>query len=122
MDNIRILQAQIKVPENKKLLKDILEELCRTAAEEKADLLTLPEMFCCPYDTSLFPVYAEPEGGQMYSLCASNARKYSIYLSAGTMPEIEDSNIYNTAFVFDRNGNRIAKHRKMHMFDIDIQK
>ena len=121
IDNIRILQAQTKVPENKEQLNGILDELCRTAAEENADMLTLPEMFCCPYDTSLFPVYAEPEDGQLHSLCASSARKYGIYLSAGTVPEIEDGKIYNTAYVFDRNGNQIAKHRKMHMFDIDIR-
>ena len=36
------------------------------------------------------------------------------------MPEIENDKLYNTSFVFDRSGEQIARHRKMHLFDIDI--
>ena len=32
------------------------------AAAQGADLAVLPEMFCCPYQTELFPVYAEDAG------------------------------------------------------------
>lgn len=121
MDRIKIMQAQIKVPQNKEDVKELLEALCRTAADEKADLLSLPEMFCCPYQSSLFPLYAEPEGGRLYSLCSALAKEYGTYLSAGSMPESVDGRVYNTAYVFDRAGNQIAKHRKMHMFDINIR-
>lgn len=31
--------------------------------DEKPDFVILPEMFCCPYQTQNFPVYAEEEGG-----------------------------------------------------------
>lgn len=38
------------------------------------------------------------------------------------MPEKDDEGrIYNTAYVFDRQGNCIAKHRKMHLFDINVK-
>ena len=30
---------------------------------ENPDFVILPEMFCCPYQTENFPVYAEKEGG-----------------------------------------------------------
>ena len=29
--------------------------------------------------------------------------------------------IYNTSYAFDRNGHQIGKHRKMHLFDIDVK-
>lgn len=121
MDKIRIMQAQIKVPSNKASIPGLLEKLFLSASEVKADMLTLPEMFCCPYQSYLFPVYAEPEGGNIYSLCSSLAKEYGIYFSAGTIPESEYGKIYNTAYVFDRDGKQIAKHRKMHMFDINIR-
>lgn len=38
----------------------------------------------------------------------------------GSIPEKDGSKIYNTCPIFDNNGNLIAKHRKMHLFDIDI--
>jgi predicted amidohydrolase len=37
------------------------------------------------------------------------------------MPELDGDNVYNTSFVFDRSGREIARHRKVHLFDIDIK-
>jgi predicted amidohydrolase len=78
-------------------------------------------MFCCPYEAANFPLYAEPEGGDIWSLCRDLSKQYSLYLSAGSMPELDESGkVYNTAYMFDRMGNQIAKHRKMHLFDISV--
>lgn len=49
------------------------------------------------------------------------AKKNKIYLVAGSVPEFADGHIYNTSYVFDRNGHQIAKNRKMHLFDIDVK-
>ena len=32
---------------------------------EQPDFVILPEMFCCPYQTENFPIYAEKEGGPL---------------------------------------------------------
>ena len=90
--------------------------------QEKVDLVTIGEMFNCPYVTENFPKYAEKEGGKTWTALSDLAAKYQVYLSAGSVPEIDDNgNVYNTAYVFDRQGRMIAKHRKMHLFDIDIR-
>ena len=121
MDKIRIMQAQTKVPVDKSVIPAMLEGLFVKAVENGVDMLTLPEMFNCPYVSSLFPVYAEPEGGETWSLCSSLAKKHGMYFSAGTIPELDGGKIYNTAYVFDREGRQIAKHRKMHLFDIAVK-
>ena len=37
------------------------------------------------------------------------------------MPERDnDGRVFNTAYVFDRYGKQIAKHRKVHLFDINV--
>ena len=51
---------------------------------------------------------------------AATAKKYGIYLVAGSIPETDGGKLYNTAFVFDPEGKRIARHRKMHLFDIAV--
>lgn len=79
-------------------------------------------MFCCPYQTENFPVYAEKEGGPSWQAMSDYARKYHIYLIAGSMPEADDSgNVYNTSYIFDRDGKQIGKHRKAHLFDINVK-
>ena len=120
-DFLRVLQWQrIVSPDVEKNLKSAETGCCR-AKELGADLLALPEMFCCPYEAKNFPLYAEPERGRIWSCCASLAAKYGLLLSAGSMPERgADGNIYNTAYVFGPNGQQLAKHRKMHLFDIDV--
>ncbi|MCR5826031.1 MAG: carbon-nitrogen hydrolase family protein [Oscillospiraceae bacterium] len=119
---LRVLQWQMTVPEQTERALESVEQGCRRAKALGADLLALPEMFCCPYDNACFPRYAEPEGGGTQRACAALAREYGLWLSAGSMPErAEDGRIYNTARVFDRTGRQVAKHRKLHLFDIDVQ-
>ncbi|XP_050496249.1 omega-amidase NIT2-A-like isoform X2 [Bombus huntii] len=36
------------------------------------------------------------------------------------MPEIEGAKLYNTCTIWGPDGTLIAKHRKVHLFDIDI--
>lgn len=115
-----VLQTPVS-PEKQENLDRVAEVLERDFLRD-VDLVTLPEMFACPYDTEVFPEYAEPEGGPSWKFMSDLAAKKKIYLSAGSMPEIDsEGHIYNTAYVFDREGKQIAKHRKVHLFDIDIE-
>lgn len=101
--------------QNLKTAKEMIESL------HDVDLVVLPEMFICPYKTSCFPEYAESQDGDAVKYLSQIAGDHSIYLVAGSIPENEDGKIYNSSFVFDRNGHQIAKHRKVHLFDIDIK-
>ena len=119
---IRVAQLQTRVLENKLETIDALEPQMQRAVQQGAELVCLPEMFCCPYRSENFPLYAEAEGGPTYLALRDLAIAFGVYLSAGSVPELgEDGRIYNTAYVFDRRGNQIAKHRKVHLFDVDIQ-
>lgn len=119
---MKIVQLQTHVADN---TRDNLENLRRQLEiirDAGADLVCLGEMFTCPYDTPNFPRYAEPEGGDAWQALSRLAEEFGIYLSAGTVPEAgEDGKTYNTAYVFDRAGRQIAKHRKAHLFDVDIR-
>ena len=118
---LRVLQWQMRVPREKKEALEQAKAGCEEAKRRGADLLALPEMFCCPYETELFPLRAEPEGGETFQRCSDLARQYGVWLSAGSVPErSEDGRVYNTAYVFDREGSCVARHRKMHLFDIDV--
>jgi omega-amidase len=122
MSQIRVAQLQLPVtPEKAKNIENVkryLDEVCR----EGVDLAALPEMFCCSYQNNSFSSNAEREGGKVWTACSELARQYGIYLSAGTIPELDDKGlVYNTAYVFSPAGKQIAKHRKMHLFDINIK-
>lgn len=117
--NLAVLQTTVH--ESKKANLEQLEIALESMTFD-ADMITLPEMFTCPYKTDLFPEYAEIDGGETQTFISKLAEKHNIYISAGSIPEVdENGKIYNTAYVFDRKGNQIAKHRKAHLFDISIK-
>ena len=122
MSKIKI--AAIQMPtvtdkmENVKTVKNYLEKI----KDEKPDCVILPEMFCCPYQTENFPVYAEEENGPVWQQLSAYAKQYGIYLIGGSMPEKDaEGNVYNTSYIFNREGKQIGKHRKAHLFDIDVK-
>lgn len=121
MPKIKIAALQTMVSKDKRENLDRLERLLEDPGLAGVDLVTLGEMFNCPYQTPNFPIYAEEAGGESWQRCSALAKKHGIYLSAGSMPERDrEGHIYNTAYVFDRQGRQIARHRKMHLFDIAV--
>ena len=121
MAKFKAALIQTKVHDNKEKNIENAVSLIERVAKEGADMAIFSEMFCCPYDNSFFKEYGEEEGGYAFTKMSEAAKKFGIYVVAGTMPELEEDNIYNTSYVFDRKGEKIAKHRKMHLFDIDIE-
>ena len=118
---MKIAQLQTHVYPEKPLSLAQVEAYMDKVMPEKPDLVALGEMFQCPYVTQNFPLYAEEEGGDTWQRLSQLAAKHQVYLSAGTVPELDGGKVYNTAYVFDRQGRQIAKHRKVHLFDIDVE-
>ena len=59
-------------------------------------------------------------GGPAYAMAQELARKHGIFIHAGSIMErIEgDERIHNTSVVFNRQGEEIARYRKIHLFDV----
>ena len=91
------------------------------AAAAGARLICLPEMFTCPYDNNWFRRLAEPAEGPSWQAMSQWARELGVWLVGGSIPEQEGHRLYNTAFVFDPKGQEIARHRKVHLFDIAVE-
>ncbi len=119
MFKVALIQSMVYMDKERNIKNAV--KLIEDVSNEGADLAVFPEMFCCPYDNSYFREYGEEEGGYAYKEIGHAANKFGIYVVAGTMPELEGNHVYNTSYVFDRKGEKIAKHRKMHLFDIDIE-
>ncbi|MHB1043975.1 MAG: carbon-nitrogen hydrolase family protein [Eubacteriales bacterium] len=121
MKSFKIGVCQMSVGHSKEENLARAAALAGKAAASGALFVVLPEMFNCPYKESLFPFFSEvfPEG-QTFQMLANTAQKENIYLIGGSVPERCGDVIYNTSFAFDPQGRLIARHRKMHLFDVDI--
>ncbi len=94
-------------------------------------LLMLPEIWNAPYAAARFGDYAEPvpePGGLLaegpspsLAMVGQLARRHGVSVIAGSIPERgSDGRLYNTATVIDADGRLRAKHRKVHLFDVDV--
>lgn len=121
MSHINIAICQMMVSDNKVQNLNEAQEMIEKSVVMGADIVVLPEMFNCPYQTSLFPDYAEDYPGESTTLLSNLAKKHEILLVAGSIPEKDENNkIYNTSYTFNDKGELINKYRKIHLFDIDI--
>jgi len=118
---VKIGIVQMQTCENKDTNITIAEKGIKECVKKGAEIVILPEIFNSPYDTKKFRSYSEPKGGKTYTFLSNIAKENKLILIGGSIPEIEKNNIYNTSFIFDFEGNQIGRHRKMHLFDIDIK-
>ncbi|RAP52753.1 MAG: carbon-nitrogen hydrolase [Methanosphaera sp. rholeuAM270] len=120
MKKFKIACCQMNVVDDKERNIEHAVELIGAASSNDAQLVTLPEMFNTPYDNEKFIENAEEEktSPTLERMCEA-AKENSVYLQAGSIAERDDDRIYNTAYLIDDCGKIIAKHRKVHLFDID---
>lgn len=107
-----------------------------------SNLVVLPECWNSPYNTACFPEYSEILPGVGFSavgVAASSsspsasmlcdvAKELNIWLVGGSVPEREtagpgaagEDKIFNTCLVVNPEGVIVGKHRKVHLFDIDV--
>jgi len=115
--------CQMAVTSDKALNISKAKAMIEAAAAENCQVAILPEMFNCPYQTELFSQYAEryPEGDTLRMLRQA-AVEAKIVVVGGSVPERDEYNkVYNTSFIFDKDGSLLGRHRKMHLFDVDIK-
>ena len=117
---MRVALIQMPVAAEKAVNIETACEKIRQAHENGAEFAVLPEIFCCPYDNACFRPSSEADGGEAQSALAALAKELGMYIVGGSVPELCDGKLYNTSYVFGRSGELLAKHRKIHLFDIDV--
>lgn len=120
---MKIALCQMNVVDDLNKNLETASTMILKSVDENADLIILPEMFNCPYENEKFIEYAEDEKDSLTLKTISKlASENKTYILAGSIPEKDSKNkIYNTSYFFNKQGEIIAKHRKMHLFDIDVK-
>ena len=117
MNRYRLCTIQLETGRNAGRNRQNAFDMCRKAASMKPDFIVLPEMF----DIVLPPKKAGQHAAAIPSDIADQigglARELSINIIGGTLFEKTSEGIYNTAVVYNRQGELRGTYRKMHLFD-----
>jgi len=116
---------QLSVGESKTSNIQNAKQKITDAANSGAKIVSLPECWNCPYSVDSFGPYSEPatenNHGPSFQMLSQAAKEHSLYLIGGSIPEKDsDGKLYNTSLTFNPEGKLVAKHRKVHLFDVDI--
>lgn len=94
------------------------QRLIAEAHARGADVALLPETLDLGWTDSASRREAEPvPGGWPCVQLAESAAREGLYVCAG-VTEREGDRVYNTAVLFDRQGNLLCRHRKLNELDI----
>lgn len=116
---VGIAQWQPRCGEPDRNLRDALDFIV-TLAARGCELVVLPELWPCGYDPATVaadaPAAAEALDGARGQALAAAAREHRIWLFAGTVPECDGTDLYNTAVVYAPDGRLAATHRKVYLY------
>lgn len=113
--------CQMLVVESKEENLKKAEKMIRESVREReARVVVLPEIFNGPYNIEAMKETAEPEGGPSSRMLSALAKELNIVIIGGSISEAAGDRVYNTSFTFGTDGACIGRHRKMHLFDVDI--
>jgi predicted amidohydrolase len=96
------------------------EAALRELARRGCQLAVLPELWLCGYRTATLGAdaraVAEPAGGPVQQRLAAVARATAMIVCAGTFPELDGGQLYNTAVVYGPADEPLLRHRKAFLY------
>ncbi|MGZ4125234.1 MAG: carbon-nitrogen hydrolase family protein [Actinomycetota bacterium] len=116
---MRVAMCQTSSGEDVRANLEQVEVLLAQAVEAAADLAALPEVWPCQGSAPQMRAAAEPVPGPRTDRLAEIAREHRMWIHGGSVLELDAGKVFNTSVLFDREGELIARYRKIHLFDAD---
>lgn len=122
MANLVALQM-VSSPDVEQNLRAIERQLASLAISTDT-LVVLPECFACfgATDKALLHMAEEKGNGPVQAELAELAKRYGVWIVAGSLPLQCDTEDKFTAscLIFDSTGKTIAEYQKIHLFDVQV--
>lgn len=116
---LALLQTDIAYANPKKNIMKMTEKIhdCMKAAD-KPDVILLPEMWNTSYALKQIDELADCYGSPSAEALGELAKEYQVNIVAGSIADKREGKVYNTCYVFDRQGKTIAIYDKVHLFNL----
>ncbi len=92
-----------------------IAQFTKAASTSGSDLILFPELMSTGYDLANCQVLAEPLDTGIFLTISQLAARHHIAIG-GTLLERSGCSIFNTFILFNSEGFRVAKYRKIHLF------
>jgi len=86
------------------------------AAKTNPDIIVLPELWNTGYALDRIRTICDHDGAMSRAVIGQLAREHHTHILAGSVADERDGNVFNTSYMFDRNGDVAATYSKTHLF------
>lgn len=119
---MRVALVQMNSRDDKAENLERAETLVAQAASWGADLVVLPELWTYLGPRKRHHEVAEPIPGETSELLGRLASRYRFWLAGGSYLEAVEGRdrFYNTSVVVSPDGELVARYRKLHLFDVEV--
>lgn len=120
---MRVAAIQLNSRSDRDVNEAVAERLVRAAAEDRAELVVLPEKWPVMGSDEDLRASAEPLQGRVLAWASGLARELGIEIVAGSFLEQlpGGGRLANTSLHVARDGSLRAAYRKIHMFDVEVE-
>ena len=120
---MRVAVVQMNSGEDKAQNLATAERLLGEAAARGAELAVLPELFTYLGRRRLHHEVADAVPGPTSELLARLARRHTLRIVGGSFLERAPGHerLFNTCLAVDADGSIVARYRKLHLFDVDVE-
>jgi deaminated glutathione amidase len=121
--NLRTVVIQVNTRDNPVENLANVERSLDQAADMGAQLVGLPEFWTYLGSYAGFDGAAQTIPGPIIELLQEKARKHKMIVHGGSIVERDPQlpgKFYNTSVMINRDGETVARYRKIHLFDVDL--
>ncbi|MGA1840374.1 MAG: carbon-nitrogen family hydrolase [bacterium] len=114
---VACLQMSVAWRKEEKNIENVMRAIDRLSVDQP-HFICLPELFTTGFDYDYLQKRDAERTWEVLEKIAEKAKAKKSYILAGTLPEPEGEHVYNTLFVLNPYGERIASYRKIHLFPL----
>jgi nitrilase len=101
------------------------EKLIKTAVQQDAELVVLPENFSIMgmTETDKVAIAEKPGDGEIQKFLSEQAAKHDVWIVGGTVPIESDiaGKVFSACLLYDNKGEVVARYDKIHLFDVTLE-
>jgi predicted amidohydrolase len=97
---------------------EMIEKQVTLAANEKVDVVVLPEMWNTGYALDYLDRIADVEGHKTKETLSLLAQKFQVNIVGGSVATKKTGKFFNTMYSFNRKGKLVAEYDKAHLFKL----
>ena len=101
------------------------EKLIKTAVQQDAELVVLPENFAIMgmTETDKVTIAEKPDDGEIQKFLSEQAVKHNVWIVGGTVPIESDiaGKVFSACLLYNNKGEVVARYDKIHLFDVTLE-